>query len=151
MASDDLDLEHGDPSRGDSASERRRRRRESSTGSSASGTRAEVKADNEVRTQIARAFDGITKNRYTHGDTELADALAEESDAMTEGFVTLTTNVTPLRMPVIIFLNLLITLMAFGRVGAILLGRLQERRARKQAEAAGEYEQSPGDLIQDQQ
>lgn len=147
MASDDLDLEHGDSSRSDSASERRRRRRESS---STTSTRAEAKADNEVRTQVARAFDGITKNRYTHGDTELGDAMAEESDAMTEGFVTLTTNITALRMPVIIFLNLLITLMAFGRVGSILLGRLQERRARRQAEAAGEYAEPASDLIVDQ-
>lgn len=147
--SDELNLERGDPSRSDSAAERRKRRRESASGSTSSSTRAEAKVESEVRSQVARAFDGLAKNRYTHEDIELGDAIAEESDAMTEGFVSLTTNVTALRMPVIILLNVIITLMAFGRVGGILLSRAQERRARKQAEA--EYVPGPEDLIREVQ
>ncbi len=131
--SDELDLNVGDPSRADSASERRRKRREGA-GPTATETRAEAKIENEVRTQVGRAFDGLAKNRYTSGDIELGDAITEESDAMTDGFVTLTSNVTPLRMPVIIILNLLITLLAFGRVGGIVLTRVQARRHAAQEE-----------------
>lgn len=136
--SDELDLEKGDPGRSDSAKERRRRRSESA-GTGTSSTRAEAKVESEVRSQVTRAFEGLAKNRYTHEDIELGDAIAEESDAMTEGFVTLTTNLPVMRMPVVVLLNIIITLLAFGRVGGILLYRLQMRRAQKQAESAGEY------------
>jgi len=125
VASDDLDLSTGDPNRGDSASERRQRRRASRT-KTASDTNRETGTeftDSEVRRQLARAFDGLARGREAKPDPELAAAIREESDAMTEGFVTLTENVKPLRLPLMIVLNLLITLQAFGRVGGILWGR----------------------------
>jgi hypothetical protein len=149
MASDDLDLQTGEPGRSDSASERRARRRKSGDSSSGTSQREQVKIENEVRTQVARAFDGIAKNRYAHDDIELGDAFTEESDAMTEGFVTLTTNVVPLRMPLIVILNLMITLLAFGRVGQILYDRVQVRRETRRMAAEAAMDPQPGPTIVD--
>lgn len=151
MASDDLNLETGDPSGTDAGAARRRRRRERAAEQSPPA-RSEV-PEGEVRHQFMRAFDGIAKARDAKGDTELADAIREEGDAMTEGFVTLTDTIKPARLPVIIGLNIAIVLLAFGRVGGILLYRLQERRARKQAErdeAAGlvEYPNDTGTPVE---
>jgi len=137
MASDDIDLSKGDPDRADSASERRRRRRQSSADSAKSSSTNESFTEREVREQLGRAFEGLAKGRQARGDEELAEAIAEEGDAMTEGFVALTNNVTPLRFPLVIALNITIVIGAFGRVGGILWGRFTGWRARRQAE----YEQ----------
>lgn len=133
MASDEIDLTRGEPGRGDSTSERRRRRRASR---SESDSPTESFTEREVRIQLERAFDGLAKGREARGDTDLAEAIREEGDAMTEGFVTLTNNVKPLRLPLVILLNILITLLAFGRVGGILWERFKARQERKRAERA---------------
>lgn len=129
MARDELDLDRGDRSRANADGESRRRRSNTRTEKD-----PETILDDEVRSQCSRAFEGIAKNRDTHEDEELATAVREEADAMTEGFVSLTTNLTFLRMPFIILLNLIITLLAFGRVGGILFSRFVERRERKMQE-----------------
>ena len=131
MASDDIDLSHGEPDRDSSASERRRRRRETRADSSAA---QESFTEREVREQLTRAFDGLAKGREAREDGELAQAIREEGDAMTEGFVTLTNNVKPLRLPLVIILNVVITLLAFGRVGGILWNRWLVRREIRQME-----------------
>lgn len=143
---DELDLERGDPGRADSASERRRARRtarQADTESAGGG-----KAEAEIRMQLEGAFERLAKMRDTKEDAELADAIREESDPMTEGIVTLTNSVTPLRFPIIILLNLLITMMAFGRVGGILYQRFQDRRV-----ARAQYVEEPspfddGELVE---
>lgn len=146
MASDDIDLSRGEPDRGDSASERRRRRRQQTTDSKPTG---ESFTEREVRHQLDRAFDGLAKTRDARGDEELAEAIREEGDAMTEGFVTLTNNLKPLRLPLIILLNVVITLLAFGRVGGILWERLKARRERKLAER--EQAQAQGGIVFEEQ
>lgn len=128
MASDDIDLDRGEP---DDAASRRRRRRQQRTEEPAP---SEGFTEREVRDQLTRAFEGIAKNRDARGDGELADAVREEGDAMTEGFVALTSAFTPLRLALVIALNLLITLLAFGRVGSILWYRWTARRAAAQQE-----------------
>lgn len=143
MASDELDLDKGEPERASSRTERARQRRNRAKETSSS---SEGVSDSVVRDQLTRAFNGLANARAARGDEELAEAFREEGDAMTEGFVALTTNVKPLRMPVIILVNILITLLAFGRVGSILLNRLADRRARRQAEAeamAGMVQEEP--------
>lgn len=129
MASDDINLDRGDPERADSASERRRRRRQTTADSK---TTSESFTEREVREQLTRAFDGLAKGREAREDHELAEAIREEGDAMTEGFVTLTNNVKPLRLPLVILLNVVITVLAFGRVGSILWYRFTARRAERQ-------------------
>lgn len=127
MASDDINLERGEPD----ANERRRRRRQQRTDTPPA---SEGFTAQELRFQLGRAFDGLVKNRETRDDLELAEAIREEGDAMTEGFVALTDNVPVLRMPLVILLNLLITLLAFGRVGGILWGRFKVRRSERLAQ-----------------
>jgi hypothetical protein len=133
----DLDLERGDPRRGESDEPTRRRRRTSERKSDDTPKRPDAD-ESEVRTQLARAFDGLAKSREAREDDELAVAIREETEPMTEGFVTLTNNVSFLRMPLILILNLLITLLAFGRVGGILLRRWYERRTMAQEQAEQE-------------
>lgn len=140
--SDDLNLSTGDPARGDGANERRRQRRAKRQESQPESSGV---PDGIVREQLTRAFNGLAHSREAKGDDELAEAFREEGDAMTEGFVALTDNVKPLRMPVIILLNIVITLLAFGRVGTILLNRLADRRARRQAEREAAMGQVPGE------
>lgn len=142
MASDDIDLTSGDPDRGSSASERRARRRQRAA---ASEPKNEGFTAGELRHQLGRAFDGLAKGREASGDTELAEAIREEGDAMTEGFVTLTDNVPPFRMPLVILLNVLITILAFSRVGGILWERYKARRLRRQQER--EMVADPGSVI----
>lgn len=139
VASDDLDLNVGDPGRGDSRAEQRRRRRQTRTEETAP---KEGFTEREVRAHLDRAFDGLAKNRDKSGDTDLAEAIREEGDAMTEGFVALTENVKPLRMPLVIILNILITVLAFGRVGGILFERWAARRERRAQERA--MQENPG-------
>lgn len=140
MANDDeLDLETGDSSRADPATERNARRRRrgtsgSSSSSSSTGARAEAKVETEIRSRLDRVFDRIAKAREARGDDELVEAIREDSDAMAQGFISLTSNIVPLRVPLLMLLNLLEPLLAFGRVGRILAGRLLTRRERRQAE-----------------
>lgn len=132
----DLDLTSGDPARADedTPAGRRRRKRADSTAGTA---RAEKNSEGEIRAGLTRAFEGLAKARYVRDDDELGDAISEEADAMTGGIVTLTDSVPVLRTPIIVALHLIITLLAFGRVAGILLGRAQERRraAQEAAEA----------------
>lgn len=135
MPNDDIDLTGGEP-QDDVAARRRQRRKEraASGGSkSSSASTEESFTEREVREGLGRAFEGIAKGRAARGDEELAGAIVEEGDAMTEGFVTLTNNVTALRLPLIIALNVVIVFGAFGRVGGILWGRFTTWRAQRQA------------------
>lgn len=134
MPNGDIDLNAGDPSRADSRSEQRRRRRQAADSKAGKDTGGGGFTETEVRHHLGRAFDGLAKNRETRNDPDLAEAIREEGDAMTEGFVALTENVPPLRLPIVIILNVLITLLAFGRVGGILWERFKIRRAERQAE-----------------
>lgn len=129
--SDELDLETGDPGRGDAASERRRRRRESST---TEAPKQSGGIENEVRSRLARVFDRIAKAREAQEDHELAEVIREDTDAMTQGFVSLTSNVPFLRMPLVMALNILEPVLAFSRVGRIILIRVINRRNERFAE-----------------
>lgn len=137
---DELDLTGRSGAADDDTPRRRRQRRtQQQREEEARGGSNEGATDSELRHQLNRAFQGLIRGREAKGDEELADALKEEGDAMTESFVTLTDNVKPLRMPLVIILNLVITLLAFGRVGGILLTRLTSWRVRRQ-EAAQQAE-----------
>jgi hypothetical protein len=128
---DELDLERGDASRADATSERRSRRRQRDTGSS---SRAAASEDAEVEGQLSQAWERVAEWREARDDDELSEAIREDADVMTKGFVSLTSNFKPLRRPLIIFLNVILPLFAFARVGRILLTRWVERRERRIAE-----------------
>lgn len=127
---EELDLERGDPSRSSPDSERRRRRRVATE-----DTPKEGMVDAEVRSRLERTFDRIIKSRRAHDDEELAQVIEEDAEAMTQGFVDVTTHVPFLRGPLLMFLNVLEPVLAFNRTGRILMYRLftwRQRRAERQ-------------------
>lgn len=116
---DDLDLTKGDPSlTGEEGTRRRRRRRSTTTEGEGRST-----DDGPVTGQLKGVFERIAVQREVKDDEELATAIREESDAMTAGLLSLTRNVPVLRGPLIIILNLIEPLLAFGRVLRILRDR----------------------------
>lgn len=127
---DELDLDRGDPEY-DTPAQRRRARRQRASESSPGVDGSQGFTEKQVREQLGKAFDWGVRSREAKGDAELAEAIQEEGAQMTEGFVTLTNNVTALRLPLIVVLNVLITFGAFGRVGGILWGRFKNWRAER--------------------
>src|ERR1700727_437506 len=130
---DELDLEHGGPV--DSpAAERRRRRRERAAegGESKPKTAASVKAEERVATGIhsrfSRFLDRVAEWRDARDDDELARVVREDNDMMSQGVVSLTNSFNPLRGPVIMFLNIIEPVLAFGRVVRILISRWFAKR-----------------------
>lgn len=88
----------------------------------------EPPGDDEIRTELKRAFGNLADSRYAKGDTELGDAFKEEGDAMSEGLTQLTRAAAFLRNPIVIAINITIIFLAFGRVGGILFERVQRWR-----------------------
>jgi hypothetical protein len=86
------------------------------------------KAESELRGRLERTFDRIAEALEGRGDEELSSAISEDAKAMTSGLISLTRAITPLRAPLLILLALVEPLLAFGRVGRILLVRYQMRR-----------------------
>lgn len=132
---DEIDLTRGIPDRGSAEGERRRRRRESAQRtSSATDTSTDGPTDTETRSRLDRVFDRLAKARDAREDPELAEVIREDADAMAAGFVSLTHNVPFLRMPLIMFLNVLEPVLAFNRVARILFIRAMQRRAERMTE-----------------
>ncbi len=139
-----LDLEQGDEERAEeierkqSSTPRRVTRPSSSSGTRKKSTStrptAAQKLDTEIASRLERTFDRIIEALEERDDTELATAMREDKAAMSRGMVSLTRNVTPLRGPLLMLLNLIEPLLAFGRVGKILVTRFAARRARVMAE-----------------
>lgn len=131
MADDELDLTSGT----ESASSTRRRRRRSSEGGSSSGDSSSA-TDSQIKQRVNRVLGEIVKGRRASEDEELADAVEETTEQMAQGFVSLTDSFKPLRIPFIMFLNLIEPLMAFWRVGKILFNRFRQRRYDRAVENA---------------
>lgn len=99
--------------------------------------------ENELKTRLEAAFIKIADALQNRGDDELGEAIREERKAMTGGFVSLTAHIPIFRTPLLIILNLVELVLAFGRVGGILLNRYIARRQRKmeeQQQAQAEYQ-----------
>lgn len=141
----EIDLSTGDPNRADedTPAGRRRRRRAEAAGEPASQQR---KTESEIRSGLNQAFEKLAANRYAKDDQELGDAITEEGPAMTEGIVTLTEGAPVFRQPILILLNVAIILLAFSRVGGILIDRVQQRRAERIA--AMHEEQQGAEIIE---
>lgn len=92
------------------------------------GTARERVASNEIHSRVSRVLGKIADMMEVKEDEELATAIRENTDEMTQGFVSLTKNVTWLRNPLIMVLNLVEPTIAFWRVGTIVAGRWYERR-----------------------
>lgn len=132
---DELDLERGDPSR----AEARQRRRESRGSSSSSGGESKTaasKLDHELHERLVSSLDQVQEWREARDDMELAEAIGDDKQKMARGLVSLTHAVSPLRQPLLVFLGFVEPLLAFGRVGRILVGRWVERRQQHAADVA---------------
>jgi hypothetical protein len=90
--------------------------------------------DNEVDSRARRVFDRIAKAVETRGDSELAEILREDAEIMAQGLVSLTKSIKFLRTPLLILLNLVEPVLAFGRIGRLLYNRLAERQERRAME-----------------
>lgn len=141
----EIDLENGDPDRAEriakvrgdqEAGQARSRAARASSKSEKSDKPSATKAkssstgttDANLKSRLRDAFVRLADQRETKDDTELSLALREEADAMAQGLVSLTRNITPLRFPLLFVLNFLEPVLAFWRVGGILLGRFATRR-----------------------
>lgn len=147
-----IDLEIGEPDPDESPSARRRRERRESGGSSSSSGRSSSSSsskgssDRDETHLVARldtAFTKIADQMAARGDDELADALKEERHAMSQGLVSLTSALTPLRAVLLLVMALAEPLLAFWRVGRILIFRLlrwRENRILAAQEQQAEWE-----------
>jgi hypothetical protein len=148
MADDELDLEYGDPERAESSPAARRRAARKSAGTTkSSSSNSGGASDSQIRSQLDQVFDRIIKMLDERGDDELATVIREDGGSMASGLIALTTGVKFLRLPLIVGLNLVLPLMAFGRVGKILARRFNEwrwNRAMAQREQANGAEDASG-------
>lgn len=149
-----IDLETGEPDPDETPAARRRRERRSSTGSSSSGSSASrsrggSKPDNtSLASRLDAAFTKIADQLMARGgeeNEELATAIREESRGMSQGLVSLTATLTFLRWPLIVIMALVEPMLAFYRVGRLVLIRLlnwRERRivAMQEAQQQSEWE-----------
>lgn len=143
-----LDLDVGDPERAERIAaradeiekERNKRttgrRPDTSKGKSTSTSRATAarsaaaKAETELLSRLERTFDRIVSALQDRDDVELATVIEEDKEAMSRGLVSVTRTVSWLRSPLIMSLNLVEPVLAFGRVTRILFLRFVERRQR---------------------
>lgn len=128
---DELDLSGDPPLR-----RRRRGSEETKSRSKSEQTKDDTILQAKLRDNLETAFDRITKARVKAEDEELAQALLEDRDAMTDGLVGLTDHVPVVRQPLLLILGVLVPLLAFRRVGGILVGRLLSWRQRRMETAA---------------
>lgn len=143
---DELDLERGDPEAADRITAAKDKkpltaqggRRKS--GTSRPSTRDRV--DGEINSRVTRVLGKIADMLDVKQDEELSSAIRENTDEMTQGFVSLTHNVKWLRNPLIMLLNLVEPTIAFWRVGTILAGRWYERRQQVMYEHQQQAEQA---------
>lgn len=127
---DEIDLERGDPARADATEKKAANRSRSPTSKSTKSTSSTP----SLKTRLENCFDKIAKQLESRGDEELATAFSEEKGNMAQGLVSATEALKPLRGPLIVIVGLVEPVLAFGRVGGILVRRAVARRARQVAE-----------------
>jgi len=84
----------------------------------------------KLRGRLQAVFERLAEWLEGRGDEELAQAIREDAGAMTGGLVAATRPLAWLRQPLLLLLALAEPVLAFGRVGRILLTRWQARRER---------------------
>lgn len=138
----EIDLEKGVPDEDETPSQRRRRERRansdsdsSSSRSSSGSSRSSDRNDTSLASHLGTAISKIADQMDARGDEELATALREERAPMSQGLVSLTSSVTPLRPPLVLALAITEPVLAFWRVGRILVMRFLTWRERRIVEA----------------
>lgn len=151
-----LDLEEGDEELAKATPAQRRRAarkaagenetREPAATRSRSSAAVQDRVESELVSRLDRTFDRIAKALDARDDTELADVIREDKEAMGQGLASLTRSVKFLRSPLLVVLNLVEPMLAFGRVGRIMYVRFAERQQRIVAERQSPEQQIPGGI-----
>lgn len=132
----------GGESRGGEKGKRQPGARTSSGSRKGTGGRpSKSRLEAEIESRLDRVFDQLAEQREARGDEELATALREDKRPISSALVSLTRPIGQARQLVLLVLAVIEPLLAFGRIGRILAGRVrgrQERRAEERQRA--EYE-----------
>lgn len=84
----------------------------------------------ELGSRLDRTLDRVAVALEQRGDDELATIVREDASAMAQGLISLTRSAKFLRNPLLMSLNLIEPILAFGRITRVLYVRLAERQAR---------------------
>jgi len=95
---------------------------------------ASARAENELKGRLVGCFERIAESLYARQDEELAELVREDAEVIAQGLVSLTRPFTALRGIVLAIVAIIEPLMAFGRIGRVLLGRMAERRSARAQE-----------------
>jgi hypothetical protein len=99
MSNDEIDLERGDPARAEATEKKAATRSRATKSGSAPKP---VAAETSLKARLENVFEKLAKQMEARGDEELATALSEEKSNMSQGLVSLTKNLTPLRGPLVV-------------------------------------------------
>jgi hypothetical protein len=136
MASE-LDLETGDESEAQrilEAGQEARANRASARGKKSSGTKrtaASATEENALTARLNQSWQDLADMFQNREDPELADVLRRRGDAMTQGLMSLTRTLIPLRKPLVFAVAFLEPVLGFWELGSLLAGRYVRRRAEK--------------------
>lgn len=129
---DEFDLDNPPPVLDDEtpAQRRRRERRDKIAGGTGSETKARpskakaAQADGDLKSRLEDGFQKLADQMRARDDDELADALQDGKGPMAASLVSMTKVVKWFRKPLVLFVGILEPILAFWRVGGILLGRM---------------------------
>lgn len=129
MSAQEFDLDDPPPVLDDEtpAARRRRQRRERSGGGEEKEKpkpKPSPKAETDLRGRLEVAFGKLADQLRARNDEELADAFDEGKEAISQSLVTMTATIRWMRKPLLLFVGFLEPVLAFWRIGRILLGRL---------------------------
>lgn len=131
----ELDLSKGDPDAADKIQSegqaaRASRSKSRTTTSKRKSPAASDAADKDIRSRLVAAFSDLADQAAAHEDEELADVLTRRKEAMSNGLVSLTRNLTILRSPLLFFLIVLEPVLAFWELGGLAARRYVARSQR---------------------
>lgn len=101
-----------------------------------SGAQQRKQAATNLTTRLREAIDRVGVTIENRGDEELGGVIREDSGVMAGGLVNATRRVKSLRAPLLILLDVIEPVMAFGRAGGIVFRRIRDRRAMAMTEQA---------------
>lgn len=123
-----VDLSGGQEKSGDRETAAKSSSRSSSRKPAARKTAA---TESELKGRLHSVFDRVADSVEARGDEELAEILREDRDVMAQGLVSLTRPFLPLRTVIMLGLSVVEPVMAFGRLGRLVVERVLINRAAK--------------------
>lgn len=93
-------------------------------------TRRTVPTEADLKGRLAACIDRIAAAAEVREDEELAEILHEDRDIIVNGLVSLTRPFRALRAPLVVLLAIIEPVMAFTRIGRLMLERVMTRKTR---------------------